>query len=482
MKTPLIAPLVLCLLAACAVNPATGERQLALVSEAQEVEIGRNAAKQVQQTMAMVGDAALAAYVERAGQRLARDSERPELPWSFQVVDDPAPNAFALPGGFIYVTRGMLTLMDSEAELVSVLGHEVGHVTARHSVAQMSRAQLAQLGLGLGGALFPELQAFGDVAGLGLNLLLLKYGRDAEREADELGFRYARQEGYELSEMADVFASLARLGDLDEGSALPSWLSTHPAPEERVQAVEARLANLDQHSLDATVGRSEYLDRIDGLAYGENPRNGFFRAGTFYHPDLAFRFDVPEDWQTRNLARSVIGISPERDAAIQFTLAGETSPPQALEQFLSQQGLQPGSSGTDTINGVSAAIGNFQAQTQQGVVTGYAAFFAHGGSTYQLVTYAPAQRFSDWDTPFQQMIRSFAPLTDERILNVEPPVLEIVSLERAMTLAEFDRRHPSGIPIERLAILNQVAGAETRLAQGTLVKRVAGDASLSTTE
>src|SRR5690606_12770631 len=120
----------------------------------------------------------------------------PDLPWSFDVVDDPTPNAFALPGGPIFVTRGILTLMDSEAELASVLGHEIGHITARHSVAQLSRAQLAQLGLGLGTIFVPEIEPYSDLAGTGLNLLMLKYGRDAERQADELGFRYARSEGY----------------------------------------------------------------------------------------------------------------------------------------------------------------------------------------------------------------------------------------------------------------------------------------------
>ena len=145
-------------LAGCAKNPATGQRQLSFISEAQEVQLGRQAAVEAQQSIGLVQNPELQEYVSRIGLALAAKSERPELPWQFQVVDDPSPNAFALPGGFIFVTRGMLTLMTSEAELASVLGHEIGHVTARHSVNQISKQQLAQIGLGLGGILFPTVQ------------------------------------------------------------------------------------------------------------------------------------------------------------------------------------------------------------------------------------------------------------------------------------------------------------------------------------
>src|SRR5690606_27038292 len=169
--------------AACATNPVTGERQLALVSESQEIQIGRDVAAGAEQQFGLVEDAALQEYVHGLGTRLAQASERPELPWTFRVADDPTPNAFAAPGGFIFITRGLLALLRNEAELVSVLGHEIGHVTARHSVAMMSRAQLAQLGLGIGSMISPTVAQFGDLAAGGLQLLFLSYGRDAERQA-----------------------------------------------------------------------------------------------------------------------------------------------------------------------------------------------------------------------------------------------------------------------------------------------------------
>src|SRR5512133_1768281 len=177
-------------LAACARNPVTGERQLSLVSTEQEIALGKESAEQVTQSIGRYPDPGVQAYVEGIGKKLAAASERPQLPWSFTVLDDPTVNAFALPGGPVFVTRGILTHLNSEAELAAVLGHEIGHITARHSVQQISKAQLAQLGLGVGMVLSEDLRKIAPVAGAGLQLLFLQFGRDAERQSDELGFRY----------------------------------------------------------------------------------------------------------------------------------------------------------------------------------------------------------------------------------------------------------------------------------------------------
>ena len=183
-------------LAACATNPVTGRRELSLVSESQEVSMGQEAAKEVVGSIGPVPDSALQRYVSGLGTAMARTSERPGLPWSFVVIDDPMVNAFALPGGPIFVTRGILSHMNSEAQLVSVLGHEIGHITAKHSVQQMSQAQLAQLGLAAAVIARPGLAKFGNAASQGLGLLFLKFGRDDETQADGLGFRYMVNAGY----------------------------------------------------------------------------------------------------------------------------------------------------------------------------------------------------------------------------------------------------------------------------------------------
>jgi len=471
----LLSAVLLVLVAACATNPVTGKLQLSLLSEDQEIQMGRQAAREVEQSIGLVDEPSLQAYVQRIGAALAADSERPHLPWSFAVVDDGTPNAFALPGGFIFVTRGMMNLMDSEAELASVLGHEIGHVTAKHSVTQISRQQLAQLGLGLSGVLFPEIQPFGQALGAGLQLLFLKHGRDAERQADDLGFRYARGEGYDVTEMADVFAALQRIGERQERSALPSWLATHPAPDERIKAVRERLTSAGRATGVGRLGRPEYLEQIDGLVYGENPRHGFFKDTLFLHPDLRFRVALPSGWQTANLPRAVLAVSPRQDAVAQLTLAGELPPEEASRRVLGQQGVEALRSRRESINGLPAVVTMFRAMTEQGQVAGYLAHVQHGGRTYQLLQYTGVGGFERYREAFEQTIRSFGPETDPAVLNVEPRRVDIVRLERGEPLSAFDKSSPSSVPLDVLAILNQVPAPTTPLQAGTLVKRIVGE-------
>lgn len=464
-------------LAGCAVNPVTGQRQLSLVSESQEIQIGQQASQEAAQSIGLVEDPALQDYVQRIGAGLAARSERPNLPWSFRVVDDATPNAFALPGGYVFVTRGLLGVVNSEAELASVLGHEIGHVTARHSATQISRAQLAQIGLGVGSILFPgAAQQLGGLASGGLQLLFLSYGRDAERQADDLGFRYARSQGYDVREMADVFAALQRVGEAEGQSPLPSWLSTHPAPAERIRAVQARL---DTASLPAGLAgrRAEYLQRIDGLVYGENPRNGFFQGGVFLHPELRFRVAFPQGWATQNLPQAVTAVSPRQDAVMQLVLAEGAASPEAAAQRFFAQGVQQGQTGRETVNGLPAVVGYFRAQTQQGVVDGVAAWISYGGRVYQVISYTGSGQLGAYDALFRQTVGSFAQLTDARALAVQPSRIRVVRVDRRMTLAEFNQRYPSTIPLAELAIANGVADGNAVLEAGTQAKRVVAGAA-----
>jgi predicted Zn-dependent protease len=458
---------------ACATNPVTGRREIALIGEGQEIAMGREAAEDVERSIGLVNDAALQQYVQRLGSQLAGDSERPNLPWHFRVVDDPTPNAFALPGGFIYVTRGLLTLLTSEAELASVLGHEVGHVTARHSVQMISRAQLTQLGLGLGMILVPELQQFGQLAGVGMQLMFLRYGRDAEHQADDLGFRYALEEGYDVREMANVFAALARVGEMENRSPLPAWMSTHPYPEERIERTRARVAAVEQNFATLRIGSADYLNRLNGIMYGINPRNGFFEGAQYFHPELRFRMSIPGGWQAQNLPQMVVAVSPNEDAVAQLTLAAGTVEA-AAQQFLGQQGITVGQTSRTQINGLPALVSFFRAQTQQGALAGIVAFVSHDGRTYRLLTYTPEPRLGSYDAVFRTFLSSFAVLTDSRILNVQPNRVQVVRLDQAMTLQAFNQRYPSVIPIGELALINQVASPGETIPAGTVLKRVVG--------
>ena len=463
--------------AACARNPVTGERELALVSESQEIQMGQEAAQQVAQSIGLVQDQALQDYVSRIGMALARDSERPNLPWSFRVVDDPTPNAFALPGGPIFVTRGLLNVMNSEAELASVLGHEIGHVTARHSVNQISKQQLAQIGLVAGAIFAPEAAgAFGDLAGAGLQLLFLKYGRDDERQADDLGFKYALAENYDVREMADVFEALRRVGEAEGQSPLPTWMATHPYPEERIQRTQQKLAALTEPLTDNVRNEQQYMARINGLVYGENPRNGYFRGGTFIHPDLRFSMEFPSGWRVQNTPQAVVGISGQQDAMVQLTLAQGADPATATRSFLGQQGIQAGQTFQQNINGIPAAGSYFQAQTQQGVIQGLVAFFSYGNNTYQILGYAPQQRFGAYDATIRNVIGSFRSVSDPALINVQPAKVAVVRVDQATTLAQFNQRYPSTIPIAELAVINGVADANATIPAGSYVKRVTGGA------
>ena len=459
--------------ASCAINPVTGERELALISEEQEIAMGTEAAAQVEQSIGLLDDAAMQQYVSRVGLALAEDSERPELPWSFSVVDDPTPNAFALPGGYIFVTRGLMTLMTSEAELAAVLGHEIGHVTARHSVQQMSRAQIAQLGLGLGAVLSEDVAQLGNLLGTGVQLLFLRYGRDAERQADELGFGYALDVGYEPGGAADVFRALLESSQLAGRSPLPGWLASHPSEPERIAAVEERVAALDSRPPTLRTGTEEYLDVLDGTVYGDDPRNGYFEGDWFYHPELVFRFAIPENWQRQNLPATVQGVAPEQDAAVQLALV-QGGPVDAARQFFAQQNVAELASSRDDVNGLPAVVSRFRAQAQDGVVEGFVAHVSHGGATYRLVGYAPGGRFAAREDALERMVTSFARVADRDALNVAPRRVEIVELPRAMTFTEFASRYPSPIPAEELALINQVYDAGETIPAGTPMKRVVG--------
>jgi len=463
------------LVAACATNPVTGKSELSLVSEQQEIQMGQQGAQQVAQEVGLIKDQTLQNYVQSVGSAIATKSERPNLPWTFRAVDDPSPNAFALPGGYVFVTRGLLDLMNNEAELASVLGHEIGHVTARHSVHQMSQQQLAQLALGVGAILSPTVAQLGEAASQGLGLLFLKYSRDDESQADDLGFRYALNQGYDVRYMDDVFRSLQRIEESSKQSPLPTWLQTHPGEADRIQAIDKKLAQLQPNQLaNAKVNSSQYLQRVNGLVYGANPRNGFFQGNTFYHPDLRFQITLPSGWQGQNLAQAVMAVSPQQDAMIQLTLAQGNSPENAARTFLSQQGIQAGQASQQTVNGVPAVASTFQAQTEQGVIQGLAAFFTYNGATYQVLAYAPAQRYGAYEAAFRQSLGSFAPVSDSRVLNVQPNKINVVTLQQSTSLAAFNQRTPSTIPLAELAIVNQVEDPNKALPAGTPVKQVTG--------
>lgn len=457
----------------CAVNPATGERQLSFMSEAQEIALGQQNDQQIVQQMGLYPDEGWQEYIQELGAELAAKSERPNLPWTFRVVDDPVVNAFALPGGYIYITRGILAHFNSEAELVSVLGHEIGHVTGRHGVERLSKAQLAQVGLGVATiAAGREYAGLAQMAGQGLGLLFLKFGRDDEREADDLGLRYLVRGGFAPDEMPKVFQTLDRVSAA-AGSRLPGWLSTHPAPANRADRISEQIALLPPEQRQGEVDRNGYLARLNGITFGMNPREGYSVGNTFYHPDMAFALDFPEGWKIINQRQAVVGVSPEEDAVVVLTLAQADTPAADVNNFFSQEGITRGDAWRRNFYHFKAPRGQADAAGNQPEVWGLMGTVSHQGQLLRLLSYTADEKWNNRAAPMRQSLGSFRKLTQRKYLDVNPAAVKVVTLDRPMTLEAFHKRYPSNVELGELAILNGVQANET-LPKGHRVKRIVG--------
>ena len=244
----------------------------------------------------------------------------------------------------------------------------------------------------------------------GLGLLFLKFGRDDENQADELGLRYMAREDYDPREMLEVFGVLDGVTRAEGGGArMPDWLSTHPSPGNRTTRIQGQIAATGASG--SMVNRREYLRQLDGMVFGENPREGFFQENAFYHPDLRFQLAFPRGFKTQNQKQAVVGVSEAQDAIIALTLAAGASPEEAARQFFSQQGVQAGRSGRDTIGGLPAYTAFFEAATEQGTLRGQVSFVSYDGKIYRILGYTPAGRFSAYQGAFDASIRSFRRLT-----------------------------------------------------------------------
>jgi len=460
------------LFTACAVNPATGKRQLMLVSEGQEIQMGAQYDSQVVTSIGVYPDPALQTYVADLGRKLAATSERPNLAWTFRVVDDPSVNAFAIPGGHVYVTRGILAHITNEAELATVMGHEIGHVTARHTAQQMTQQQLAGLGLAIGTIASSRIAQYAGQASQALQVLFLKFSRDDESQADQLGIRYSSRANYDSREMIHVMQMLDKI-ETESGGKLPEWLATHPAPANRIEHINAILAGTQTDFSHGTVNREGYERRIDGLIFGMNPREGFFKGTEFYQPDLKLRIAFPSGWQTANTKQTVGAQSPQQDAIIELKLASGSSADAAARAFLSQQGVEAGTLTGAKVNGLTAASAPFAAATEQGTLRGNAVFVEYDNNVYRLLAYGTEATWANHQEAAQRALSSFGPLTDPALLNVQPQRIRLFTLDRRTTITELARQRPSPVPVATLALINQVE-ASTPLEPGRIIKWVVG--------
>jgi predicted Zn-dependent protease len=337
----------------------------------------------------------------------------------------------------------------------------------------MSRAQLAQIGLGVGSILSSGIRQISGAASAGLGLLFLKFSRDDETQADQLGFGYALDDGYDMREMVSVFQMLEQMGEMSGGGRLPEWQSTHPDPGNRITATQQRLDAVQVNLANMKVGRDEFLKVIDGMVYGVNPRQGFFRGPLFQHPDLKFQFQFPSGWQTQNASDAVIGMSSAQDAIVELRGAQGTAA-QAAQAFFTQQGIVAGRSSQNSIHGFPAITGEFSAQTSDGTaIQGTATFIEFSGTTYQVTAYSTAAKFNTYSAAMQASVSSFNRLTDPAALAMQPLRLSLTTAPRAMTLTQFNSQFPSSVSLDEVALINGM-GATDALRSGQTVKRVLG--------
>ncbi len=310
--------------AACSTNLATGERQFtALMSPQQEASVGASEHEKIVAQFGLYKDPQMQAYLDRLGARLAKGTERADVSYKFYIIDSPIVNAFALPGGYVYVSRGLLALANNEAELAGVVGHEIGHITGRHSAERYSTSVVTSLGAGLIAAAVDSSSA-AQALGLGSNLFLSSYSRSQENQADTLGIRYLARANYDAKAMSSFLAALQRDSAFQAKAAGKngnqfSYFSTHPATSDRVAKTMAEARQYPQDG--STIGRNEYLIALDGLIFGDSAAQGFVRGQRFYHPGLGFTLSAPDGFRMINQPTQVVA-SAKNGAVMVFDMKG----------------------------------------------------------------------------------------------------------------------------------------------------------------
>jgi len=435
----------------CATNPVSGSPEVVFMTEAKEIELGRTNDVKVRHQYGVYDNPELQAYVQRVGQKLAAQSHRPGLAYQFTVLDSPEVNAFALPGGYIYITRGILAYINSEAELAAVLGHEIGHVTARHSVRQYTAA----MATGMVGAIIGAttgVRGTQDLFSVLGNAFLSGYGRDHELESDRLGAEYLARAGYDPQAIIQVIGILKNQEEFEKQRAAAEKrapriyhgvFASHPSADQRLQEVVAEADKFKTGAIP-TIARDEYLNRVDNLMYGDNAKEGVRYGNSFYHRDMNFALDFPAGWQLENTPQAIRAGSPDK-TAILIVQAEESTKELPPNDFLNlrmnfialdQAGPVEGIS-MPSYTGIASASPAFGRRRTR-VATLY---FNNRRFLFQGATKDPGT-FAATDTLFLSAIRSLRPLTDKEKKLAEGMRVHAVRARPGDTFASLAKKSP----------------------------------------
>lgn len=449
---PVLICFALLALAGCAQNPVSGQNDFVMMTESQEISMGRENDIQIRKQYKVYPSFALQDYVNSVGQKIAKKSHRPNLTYRFTVLDSPEINAFALPGGYVYITRGILAYLNSEAELAAVLGHEIGHVTARHGVRQHSAAQATNIGISIAAILVPELKtdAGHNLTNMLGGALLSGYGREHELEADRLGAQYLARTEYDPQAMIRVIGVLKNQELFDaeiakqegrEPRRYHGTFASHPDNDTRLQQVVSEAAHLRVAS--PVESKAEFLKQTDGITFNDSIEEGIVRNNRFIHSVLGIALDFPNEWAIKNSPTQLIALSPKRDASIQLKLSAK--PEESVGDFARRI--------SDTVEVLNidnqpAAIASKDAALY-GVIyfSGKAFIIQCDAQTHDLLTAHRAE--------MNATIRSFHALSAEERKQVQPLTVKLVTAKAGDTYAKLAKASPLGKNAEQyLRLIN----------------------------
>jgi predicted Zn-dependent protease len=451
-------------MALLAAGCSTGESRSALISEKKERELGQEAASEVERTVGLVRDPALVGYVSEIGRRLVAHTSTPDAPYRFHVADETEPNAFALPGGFVYVTRGLLALANSEDELAGVMGHEIGHVVARHSVRQIEASTPFSILFGIPSAIVgivsPALGGIvGGVGKLASGLVLAPYSRDQEREADQIGIQLAARAGWDPAGLPSMLHTLERDEALAGGDpSRISFFANHPATPERVRNTTAAAKALTRGpGRSIAAPRPVFLARLDGLVVGSDPANGIFVKNVFQHPGLALALDMPAGWKTKNVPAAAIASEPDGRAAVALQLAADGNDPLAGAREDGLEEKEVSQVTRTTIAGLPAA----QLIARDREVRMHLTWIAYQGHVFRVTGISPPRAFETYREAFARTAASFRPLRRDERERMTEVRLRPRPARAGESVAAFVSRIGGTWKVDQTAVANGIAANAT---------------------